>query len=224
MQIVLLNRYLYEILSGRFTQHLIQLGITKQTLLSGWGNIALTNKYVFPFKTFFSCSLFLQFSEIDIFKISKPSSSLFIHFSLYKKTKDKSMLDTKTKHVSEKSTNLKKDQKWSRQSKRRKRSESSHFSDQQGSSGFHPLSQIEFLSSFNFSDPLEFVDRTNSEDPTPIVPVTEMSDLELKRLGFPVPTTTTESIYSILHGFSGPGSHDLSSVIDSPYIKFTSRK
>ena len=125
----------------------------------------------------------------------------------------------------EKSTNFKNDRKWSRQSKRRKRSDSSHFLE--SSSGFHPLSQIEFLSSFNFSDPFDpqlQPANSNSEDPTPIVPVTEMSDLELKRLGFPVPATTTESIYSMLHGFSGPGSHDLSSVIDSPYIKFTSRK
>lgn len=136
------------------------------------------------------------------------------------------MYKTKTTNLLEKSSNFKNDRKWSRQSKRRKRSDSSHFLDQQqSSSGFHPLSQIEFLSSFNFSDPFD-TDRanSNSEDPTPIVPVTEMSDLELKRLGFPVPATTTESIYSMLHGFSGPGSHDLSSVIDSPYIKFTSRK
>ena len=125
------------------------------------------------------------------------------------------------------------DQKWSlRQSKRRKRSISSFYSDQSSNSGFHPYLQssqtIEFLSNFNFSDPLDgsTSDRgvgSNSEDPTPIVPVTEMSDLELRRLGFPVPATTTESVY--VHGFAGPGSgHDLSSVIDSPYIKFTSRK
>ena len=91
---------------------------------------------------------------------------------------------------------------------------------------------IEFLSTFNFSDPIDgstdqrINGNFNSEDPTPIVPVTEMSDLELRRLGFPVPATTTETnVYSILHGFGGSGSgHDLSSVIDSPYIKFISRK
>ena len=96
--------------------------------------------------------------------------------------------------------------------------------------GFHPFMQssqsIEFLSTFNFSDTIDGSQDRNTiaEDQTPIVPVTEMSDLELKRLGFPVPATTTESnVYSILHGFGGSG-HDLSSVIDSPYIKFTSRK
>ena len=100
--------------------------------------------------------------------------------------------------------------------KRFRRPKRSYFSDQQSTSGFHPFMQssqtIEFLSTFNFSDPIDGLsDRHsgnfNSEDPTPIVPVTEMSDLELRRLGFPVPATTTEtSVYSILHGFGGSGS------------------
>ena len=178
--------------------------------------------------TIFTSSLFLQISEIEIFKNSQSqisSSSFKKYFSKNKKSNDTNTFESKTKYMFEKSTNFKNDRKWSRQSKRRKRSDSSHFLE--SSSGFHPLSQIEFLSSFNFSDPFDpqlQPANSNSEDPTPIVPVTEMSDLELKRLGFPVPATTTESIYSMLHGFSGPGSHDLSSVIDSPYIKFTSRK
>jgi hypothetical protein len=105
----------------------------------------------------------------------------------------------------------------------------SYYSNDQSGSGFHPFLQssqsIEFLSTFNFSDPSDgSPEKHGSDDPTPVVPVTEMSDLELRRLGFPVPATTTpESVYSILRGFSG-SAHDLSSVIDSPYIKFTSRK
>ena len=117
---------------------------------------------------------------------------------------------------------------------RRRRKRDNHYSDPQ-TSGFQPYllhssQTFEFLPTFNFSDPFDAPSDKNDgtsdkTDQNPTIPVTEMSDLELKRLGFPVPATTTESVYSMLHTFSGSGSgHDLSSVIDSPYIKFTSRK
>jgi len=174
--------------------------------------------------------IFTTLSEISLSKVIPVSS---LSSSLDKQFLNDDEAKSKSKSRQKKLTDKKLidnlfDQKWSTRKKR------SYYNDQ-SSSGFQPYMQssqtIEFLSTFNFSDPMDgSADRHAgnfvSEDPTPILPVTEMSDFELKRLGFPVPATTTESsIYSILHGFGGSGSgHDLSSVIDSPYIKFTSRK
>ncbi len=190
-------------------------------------------KPVFQKKTY----LFFKISENILKRPEKPlyeaqtssSPSLRLIFKTLKNSKIKK-LESK-RHFVEQTQNDKRIDRQIRStrrqsSKRRKRSDT-HFAD---TSGFHPFLQssqtIEFYSTFNFSDPMDgSMDRnggSNSDhDQTPSSPVTEMSDLELKRLGFPVPATTTESVYSILHGFSGSGS---GAVIDSPYIKITSRK
>lgn len=128
----------------------------------------------------------------------------------------------------------KKTRKWLKNTKRRKRAvvNNSHNTD---NSGFHPFLQssqtIEFLSPMNISDTWEYGAGStwsqSSEGQTPMVTVTEMSDLELRRLGFPVPSTTTESIYSFrgFHSLGTGGSGlDLPSGIESPFIHITSRK
>lgn len=72
-----------------------------------------------------------------------------------------------------------------------------------------------FLSPFNGSDFFANFDYDQ--------PVTEVSDLELRRLGFPVPTDPPpEEPDPPPMGSAGLGYG--SGVIDSPFIKFTSRK
>jgi hypothetical protein len=131
-----------------------------------------------------------------------------------------------------------KSRKWLKNTKRRKRNIPNNINGNNlysDNSGFHPFLQssqtIEFLSPMNISDTWEYGPGTswsqNSEGQTPMVTVTEMSDLELRRHGFPVPATTTESVYTFrgFHSLGTGGSGlDLPSGIESPFIHITSRK
>ncbi len=86
------------------------------------------------------------------------------------------------------------------------------------SDSFDLGSSSQFLNPQNFSD---------FYDPALIdfeggVAVTEMTDAELKRLGFPVPTKSPDLAATPNPAYIG--GPDFPSVLESPYFQFTSRK
>jgi hypothetical protein len=87
------------------------------------------------------------------------------------------------------------------------------------SRSFDILSPSQFLSPVNFSD---FYD-PGMLDLGGELAVTEMTDQELRRLGFPVPTKPPETVITEPPTYQG-GNPEFPSVLESPYFQFTSRK
>ena len=92
-----------------------------------------------------------------------------------------------------------------------------------GESSFDYDSSSQFVNPYNFSDVYDpaLIDFGGEGD----APVTEMTDAELRKLGFPVPTQPPDTAMTQQTPYLGTGgSSDFLSAMDSPYFQFTSRK